>query len=865
MGNWDLASGVNKENKGTKSGEVDNSSASHNSGSSKLNNFDTVTSGLGVNFDESFSFGEQLPNGQIKTTTDAGGYDMNDVYKNALNGQYKYVLDNSKDVKKGFIKDQFKKIGMDAWGIANYVKESNKTFNENLTNGKWKSNKDAEDFYKNFQSELGDMKSKFQRQWFKTRASVDQNESGDLRANKPVYFSDNARLVTPTQYSKLNTNKQKSSRDKGSSRGTNMQVVEDRYLPNRTKEIGILSTFTGAYNALFGDDNDQEMYVIEDPEGAYNHVALNDRKDRSNWRNVINPIVSGWTTNGFAATGKGEYKERYETGVKVHSLVDDILAHVSKNGTGGEESNKWKHEATSMVYDMKDMPYKEKKAYIQKHNQTFQNISTKLGYYGSFEIYQKHKKTFQEPKYYNGKTSNEKQKSFSTSVNKVEKMLNQRIEYEFTKKAIEKQVWSRVPKELGFYHDKSGRQNGWSPRQSLDWDKDGEADNTFRMKGVDNNAYDSEKFIPYDKENDVIKSVKTRDADMNAMVYQNLLNGADRLRSQSEVLELIAKESGKKDNGNFNARYFDDTEVEYQMDARASAYYDNSGSTALKFNPGYSKAEMIKAYQRVKSTYKASFGKTDLTYISPYTSLINGISWGESDFIEYPYVDPKDDNTKTDDLNKIKEIVDNQPWTSGSVPNVFITDSDYNHNISQGNIDSKNETEEWTTEHQQKLYKNFFRNEDGNDVYKLEFSRESPLKNKAFYTFLKLNPDETVKKKNGKEQRISMYIDKGLASEYKETFVRDTYSSASEWSFSVDGQWDLKYMEGSGSQQKAKNLKIIYKDGYKYISGQFWDATLNDGEGGFAVQQELLLAKSEEISIENAEEIVLKYINSIQR
>ena len=557
----------------------------------------------------------------------------------------------------------------------------------------------------------------------------------------------------------------------------------------------------------------QSAYALQNANGAYNSVDANDAMDKDQLRKVVNPIIQEWSVQGFASWDRGATAvDRYDNITKTMGLIDDTLNWVAEHGSPKQDKD-LKNLAIRMRDDMKLLDYGSKKKYMLNNIPDWNRMTENLGFYGSQHVYNKHKDVFNDSRYYSGDTPEEKKQSFSDSKNLVAKRLQLRKEYRDTSKRVKAQAYQRLHEDMKFSVDSKGN-----------------------------------------------ISASTDVGDQDAMIYKFLLNENGDIRGRNDVLGDIRREFGKTGK-RFNSGYRGTlTERVYVQgdggqgthigatEAGGGGSYQNQSYR----NPGYTWTEMINAYDRVKKGFKTSFGKVNMQNVAEYTSMNAGLGYKRSERIMYSSVDFNIDNPKTDNVNKILQMVKDKDWsTDVPIKDIFISTNDYNPAISTSYVDEKL-AGNWTSAQQRKYFRSFFKDEDA--VYDVEFSRESPLRGKSFYTFTK----------KGSDKKLSMYVDRGLAHKYQEAFVKNTFTSSSDWSFNVDGVWDMTYAQGTGNAQKAKNLQIVNNSGVKYLSGTIWDPRANEGQGDF-VPKYLELGRSDMLSIRDAENIVTDYLNSITR
>lgn len=791
-------------------------------------NFGSVSDRFKEDFDWEDDDGDKISDGDL---------DMQDVFDNALNGKYKSMLDaHSKG--KGYINKEFKKLGENAWKIGKYIKSNDEMFQYKISQSpnRFKNQEEIDAWKGEYSAGLKKLRGEFYNSWVEAKTSVYVNERGDKRGVKQaLYLTGDAKLQTKAKFKTASFLKTLGLGEPGQ----NIAVDKDTYE----------ASFIGGMRGIAG----QNIYATENEEGGYDQVEVNDRMDEKYMRDVLNPIIHNWVNKGITFFNSGEDGiEKNTNQTNTMALIDDTVDFISKKGTGGERSKEMQKIAKQMKKEMTGLEYKAKKTYIVKNQVNWDKMTSSLGFYGSQHVYNKHKEYFNKPKYYIGKTYDEKQAAMSKSNNQVANRLRIHNEYKLTQSSVRDEAYKRLTQDLDFELN----------------------------------------------ENTGAITASNTEADRKAMVYKHLRNAGGGIRTRDQVLKSIRKEWGKTTYGvqpgvrsveytRFNPAYYEG-EMGYSRGAGNLDVY--SPEQVFVKNEGYSWTQMVNAYNDVKHQYKVSFGKADMKNVSDYTTLVNGIGYRESDRIEHEIVDLNLDNIKTDEVNVILDMVNNKDWEMFS-PDIYISDNPYDRTINKDEIkeaslgsndgtyndkgdwnprmgiDEKAEDEDkdyYSYKSQYKYFKEFFKDVDRKKLFNVQFSRESPLRGKSFYEFIQINENQEPVKVNGKVKRLSMYIDKKLADSYNESFAKSTSTSPSDWSFSIDGVWDMAHAQ----KDKAENLQIMNNDGDKYATGLFWDATVDNGEGqpkGAFSPRSLYIGPSDGVSIIDAEELVIKYLDNIKR
>jgi hypothetical protein len=556
----------------------------------------------------------------------------------------------------------------------------------------------------------------------------------------------------------------------------------------------------------------QEFFAENNSKGAWRSVKINDDSEKDEIRKLVLPMASTWISKGLDQWNVGASAvERYDNIKRTTDLVDYALSWVSSHGSPGNP--KLKSKASKMLKEMELLDFSAKKSYIEKRPIEFKALIDNMGYHGSKNIYNKFNKEFSDPKYYRGEDLKAQQRSASSSANTIKNRLRMYDEYDKTSKALKAEAHGLV----------------------LDDDN-----MEFTLEGGDN-----------------VRVAESENGDMQAMIHKHLLNSAGDRKSFDQVVKTMTQEYGM-DGDMIKGAYFKPTQKQFLEDSgtQSIGLMEAGGSTRGAYktvdgtkNLKYSYAQMKNAYNNMVSLYKDKFGEINVEHVYEYTSMKAGLGYKESKVIGLSNVGLTEDNPKTKNVKKILSIIEGQDLGSDRVYSdrkVYIDPGGYSPTISKSKVKSNLDDEGWTAKKQQQLYDRFF--EDG-DRFDVEFTRESPLGGKAAYTFVK---------RGEKDESMTVYIDKNLAHQYDEDFLKKTFTSTSDWSFAVDGTWDMKWAEGKGKAQKAKKLQILNYNGHKYLSGELWNANKGMFENKFAD-----LGASDLLSIKRAEALVQDILSQI--
>ena len=557
----------------------------------------------------------------------------------------------------------------------------------------------------------------------------------------------------------------------------------------------------------------QEFYAVENPNGAYNSVVYNEGRDRDALRDIINPIVETWITKGFQTWDKGATAtEKNDNMEKTTAALDHMLGWVSKHGSHYKDLKK---TADDMMKAMEGMDFQKKRNYIKNNMEGLTEITKNLGFYGSQEMYKKFGDKFNDPRYYQGSKPEEREQSYNRSLNEISTRLRLHKEFTETSNGLRQKAYTQLIDNLDF---------------------------TVTGKG----------------ENEQIVA-KDWDSDMQAMVYKNVKSQSGNIRSFNKVMDEMAKaygERGSRIKSGFYPNVRSETVWEESETIGGKEYGGGKWVTRTFKNEGYTRSQLKEAYDNVVKGYKSTFGEINVASLYDYTAKVAGMSYKRSQMIGHDNIKLTIDNPKTSNVNRILSIVDSQDLGSDIITkkgDVYISHNAYNPAISQTGIEANMDSESWTSKHQQKYYDAFFKDKDA--VYDLDFSRESPLSGKSAYTF----------RKKGSDKVLTLYIDRNVAQKAGEDFVSNTSTSSSDWSFNTDGVWDMSYAEGKGKSQKGENLKIVHKDGSKFLYGSLWDQDLKDGKGDFRILNGIELGPNDMLPIRKAEAMVQDILRNIKR
>jgi hypothetical protein len=657
---------------------------------------------------------------------------------------------------------------------------------------------------KEYYATVNSKKQAFSDQWYnKARNSVYFNQKGKPRETPWMYLTEDNMLQSKKEHKLANQG----------------MVLKDKFLNN----IGL-----GTADTYFGFGA-QDFYAITNKHGAYKGVKLNDAGDQKRLRKMFLPIVAGWGTKGLDLFDRGPTAvDRYENIERTIGLFDHAVSWVSKYGSPHDEGLKelaikmqdYTDPETGKSGDMASLDRKSKRDYIKSHPREFNRLLDNMGFYGTVDIYNKFKGEFNDPKYYAGDNEASKQKSMNDSLNMASNQLRLHKEYKDTSKALRLDALELSIKDLGFSGSK----------------EDGFTANTSQ-------------------------------ADMYAMIHSELLNGNGNIRSKAKVLDLVGKEFGR--NGNqfdpgyrkFISKRVSDGNYEVSNHIGASeAGSSGSRGSRLKSFPNtetYSWNQMSDAYKHVLDTYKSSFGKINVKNVFEYTSKLQGMGYKQSQVLSFEDVDFKSDVPKSENAQNIIDMVYNSGMDSDivskNIGEILVTKGGFRNNISASGFRDKLDAGTWSHKAQLNHFKSFFKDRD-KYKFDVDFSRVSPLAGKSAYSFTKL----------GTKESVTIYVDRNLAAKNNDIFVNSTSTSPYDWSFDVDGEWDMSWAQGSGKNQKGKNLKILQYDGHKILSGDLWDSDLKDGQGDWS-NKFIDLGVNSELTINRAEEITQTILSQIKR
>ena len=302
-------------------------------------------------------------------------------------------------------------------------------------------------------------------------------------------------------------------------------------------------------------------------------------------------------------------------------------------------------------------------------------------------------------------------------------------------------------------------------------------------------------------------------------VYKNMLDKTGHIKLFSEIKYALPKSSGKT----YKTMLQDENGVPFESiemippTAAEKAYYDTE-------------AKMI--YQTLVGAYKKQFNNLKSDEVDKNALIAHGFSAKASEPVGHVGINLKDRSfIKAERALNVIDIF-NKEIEKGDMSSVFLRKGDYNQalTLDEYRDDPKNGSS-W-----KKQSEDFFKTMD-KDLYDMDFRRETSLPGKSAYTF--------TNKETGKA--MTMYIDKNVAKQRGEYFMKHTVTSPADWAFQQNNKWDLSHLQSP----LAKNLVITSENGFYKLQG-----AAKDANGKYVQFENRELGEVGKVSINDVERIV---------
>jgi hypothetical protein len=322
-------------------------------------------------------------------------------------------------------------------------------------------------------------------------------------------------------------------------------------------------------------------------------------------------------------------------------------------------------------------------------------------------------------------------------------------------------------------------------------------------KMKDNNIY---SYVSDREKND---STSGFDGELYQKVYENMLDKTGHIRSKDQLKKLIEEQS-----------------------ARTITQFVNGKPVKIKEVDPIYQSDLNYAYNKLVSAYKKEFNNLKSDEVDKNALIAHGFSARASEPVGHVGINLKDRSfIKAERALNVIDIF-NKEIEKGDMSSVFLRKGDYNQalTLDEYRDDPKNGSS-W-----KKQSEDFFKTMD-KDLYDMDFRRETSLPGKSAYTF--------TNKETGKA--MTMYIDKNVATQRGEYFMKHTVTSPADWAFQQNNKWDLSHLQSP----LAKNLVISSENGFYKLQG-----AAKDANGKYVQFENRELGEVGKVSITDVERIL---------
>ncbi len=325
-------------------------------------------------------------------------------------------------------------------------------------------------------------------------------------------------------------------------------------------------------------------------------------------------------------------------------------------------------------------------------------------------------------------------------------------------------------------------------------------------------AYDKMKdknIYSYVSDGEKNDSASGFDGELYQKVYDNMLNKTGHVRSKEELKKLIEEQS-----------------------ATTITQFVGGQWVKKKEFKQIPSADLNYAYSKLVSAYKKEFGNLKSDEVDKNALIAHGFSARASEPVGHVSINLKDRSfIKSERALNVIDIF-NKEIEKGDASSIFLRKGDYSQAVTLDDYrDDPKNTASW-----KKQAEDFFKTMD-KDLYDMDFRRETSLPGKSAYTF--------TNKETGKA--MTMYIDKSVAKQKGEYFMKHTVTSPADWAFQQNNKWDLAHLQSP----LAKNLVITSENGFYKLQG-----AAKDANGKYIQFENRELGEVGKVSVLDVEKIV---------
>lgn len=167
-------------------------------------------------------------------------------------------------------------------------------------------------------------------------------------------------------------------------------VYADKVSTDARVKTGI--SFLKAITHPFDSGNGIEVSLV-DEFPKYKQLQSDEKEHMQRLRVQTNSYVNQWVSQSLA-NANGKIPKKAEFNNNALNLGKDILSFVQKYGTtvDGDMTASDKAKAKIFLTNLKGMEYADQISYLKQHRTEIQDMTKRLGYYGSTHVFNKYKK-----------------------------------------------------------------------------------------------------------------------------------------------------------------------------------------------------------------------------------------------------------------------------------------------------------------------------------------------------------------------------------------------------------------------------------------------------------------------------------------
>jgi hypothetical protein len=729
---------------------------------SQMTEKDLIFRDIPEDFKSSLTFGNEVNSEDYEP--------LNDIFKNALFGEYTSALKANKNTT-GFVVKKWGELESTAKELYDHVKTQS---------GKRFITKEQVDAYN---QKTSDLRNKFNNLRYDAENSLKLNEKGEARPSVLMHFDED------TDYSLMNNEEYKVVNTK--------PVIRQFENPNESATDMQFQTKTWrGYGWLVG--NEDPVYQVTDGVDAYKQFRVNEDTAGNNLNSELRPILKQWVSGSFDLLNKPVdddpknswgNKDINANKESLLQLADQIVGLGTKSGNA--DIVKSARSIMIGMYRAQAMnPNDQKNAtlnYIKGKRDDLEKITNSLTSTGSSNIYETFKDNFKRADYWMGI---EEWGEADNVINKLIRVRGESLDAsQKYRSAVIETMGNDVKSEISRSLSEANNETQKAPAYLKQYIFENMFTNRNTFKSLDAlkkslyNKYGSYKTVGYTERLQVVGG--------STMAY------SPQEYQESKGVTFVRNPYTYKGNGR---------EAE-----------------------GFSPEDVERVYKELRVQFKKQFAKKEVSSAMKQSGMVYGMNFNKSQFIGWDSVDMSSDNSKTDTYKAVTAMVENNLNIDKNIGNnlVFVKEGGYKptETINQITKDKSGSTR--TANSQKKIFDDFFKNlksnKAGQKLFDVDYSPVSNLENKALYIF-RAKPEGSEKWK-----QISVYVDKSLPELQRDELYKGALTHPADWSFNLDGEWSLNHLRNE-AVKKGTDLKIVLdkKTNMKYLQGEVYNSDLQN-------------------------------------